>query len=154
MGTVVTLALMALAYAVLFDLSDPYIGRGFPWGWAMAVLGAHVLGGFVAGGAAGRSPGLNGALSALLCPVLYVAGFFAFGIFYNLVLHGPAGLIPDYLNSAAEIREFLTDEEMAGALVLALVMAVYTSIAVFVGFVSGGAAGRFRSLSPGDGRSI
>ncbi|CAA9384757.1 MAG: hypothetical protein AVDCRST_MAG03-183 [uncultured Rubrobacteraceae bacterium] len=37
------------------------------------MLGAHILGGLLAGGMARRSPGLNGALSAALGPVLLVA---------------------------------------------------------------------------------
>ncbi len=115
------------------------------WVWASAVLGAHVLGGGLAGRMARRSPGLNGALSAALCPVLLVAGYFALISIYNLILYGPTGIIPDYLNSIPEIREFLTDEEMFGAVVLALIMAVYTSVAVLVGLVSGGVAGRLFS---------
>lgn len=147
-GALVSLALVVAAWMILFDVPAPHAEQGPTWVWASAVLGAHVLGGLVAGGMAHRSAGLNGALSAALCPVLLVAGYFAFVIVHGLVLHGPTGIIPDNLNSILEIREFLTDEEMGGAFVLALMMAVYTSVAVLVGLVSGGVAGRLFSGPP------
>lgn len=146
-GTMATLALVVLTNTVVSDLSDPQIEVGFPWGWASAVLGAHILGGLLAGGAARRSPGLNGALSGALCPVLLVAGFAAFHVVYNGILYGPANIVPDYLDSLPEIREFVTDEEFLGATLFALVMAVYTFAAVLVGFVAGSLAGRAKSSS-------
>ena len=75
------------------------------------------------------------------------AAYFALVVFYDLILHGPAGIVPDYLNSPAKIREFVTDEESFGAFVLTLAMAVYTSVAVLVGLPSGSVADRFRSSS-------
>jgi hypothetical protein len=113
-GALVSLALVVLAEVILFDPPAPDVEQGSTWVWASAVLGAHILGGLVAGSMARRSPGLNGALSAALCPVLLVAGYIAFVILYNLILYGPRDIIPDYLNSLPEIREFVTDEEFFG----------------------------------------
>lgn len=135
-GMLVSLPLVVLAWVIL---------QGSPWVWASAVLGEHVLGGGLAGGMARRSPGLNGALSAAMCPVLLVAGFAATYVVYNGILYGPANIVPDYLDSLPEIREFVTDEEFFGAFVFALMVAAYTSVAILVGLVSGGVVGRLFS---------
>lgn len=148
-GTAVSLALIASAYVVFFVVSEPhYIDGGFPWAWCLAVLGAHTLGGLVAGGLVRRSPGLNGALSALLCPILVISGYCIFGISYNLILHGPASLVPNNLNSLAEVREFVTDEEFVGAYMLAAILAIYTFVAMLTSLTAGSVAGRLRSSSP------
>ena len=144
-GALLTLALLVPIWVVGSDV--PSSEQEPLWVWALVAAGAHALGGALAGVMARRSPEVNGALSAALCPVLLVAGYVSFIILYNLVLHGPAGVVPDYLNSPTEIREFVADEEFFGFLVLAGAVVVWATFAVPVGYAAGSLAGRLRSTS-------